>query len=74
MEMAELAKLTSRVDPELVELLNAYVERSGMSKQAVVQMALASWLEDAEDLELIERRRGEGAFLSLDDVERALGR
>ena len=50
----------------------AYVERSGMSKQAVIQMALASWLEDAEDLELIERRRSEGAFLSLDEAERAL--
>ena len=48
------------------------VERSGMSKQAVMQMALASWLEDAEDLELIERRRSEGAFLSLDEAERAL--
>ena len=43
-----------------------------MSKQAVIQMALASWLEDAEDLELIERRRSAGAFLSLDEAERAL--
>ena len=70
--MAELAKLTSRIDPELLDLLNAYVERSGMSKQAVIQVALASWLEDVEDLELIERRRGEGAFLSLDEAKRAL--
>ena len=72
MDMAELAKLTSRIDPELLQLLNAYVERSGVSKQAVIQTALASWLEDAEDLELIERRRSEGGFLSLDEAERAL--
>jgi len=74
LDMVELAKLTSRIDPELLELLDAYVARSGMSKQAVMQMALASWLEDAEDLELIERRRSEGAFLSLDEAERALER
>ena len=72
MDMAELAKLTSRIDAELLDLLNAYVERSGMSKQAVIQVALASWLEDVEDLELIEQRRGEGAFLSLDEAKRAL--
>lgn len=69
--MSQLAKLTSRIDPELLAELNAFVQRSGMSKQAVIQMALAAWLEDAEDLELIEQRRNEGDFVSFDEAKRA---
>ena len=34
-----------------------YCEEHGLKAQAVVQEAIAQWLEDSEDLALIEQRR-----------------
>ncbi len=52
-----MVTITNRIDPELKESLDRYCEEHGLKAQAVVQEAIAQWLEDAEDLELIEQRR-----------------
>lgn len=70
--MADFARLSTRIDVELKEVLDAYVRRSRIPQQDVVQMALAAWLEDAEDLQLIEERRKSGKFHSLEDAKRLL--
>jgi len=70
--MADFARLSTRIDAELKEVLDAYVRRSRIPQQDVVQMALAAWLEDAEALELIEERRRHGKFHSLEDAKRLL--
>jgi predicted DNA-binding protein len=70
--MADFARLSTRIDVELKEVLDAYVRRSRISQQDVVQMALAAWLEDAEDLQFIEERRKSGKFHSLEDAKRLL--
>lgn len=69
--MSELTKLHSRIDPRLKELLVAYTERSGRSIQYVINHALASWLEDAEDLDAIEERRNEPT-ISHEELKKAL--
>lgn len=60
--------ITHRVDEKLKEKLEAFCERHGLKQQAVVQEAIASWLEDAEDLVLIESRR-ESPWVAWDDVK-----
>jgi predicted DNA-binding protein len=52
-----MATITHRIDEELKKLLDSYCEEHGLKAQAVVQEAIAQWLEDAEDLALIEERR-----------------
>jgi len=52
-----MATITHRIDEELKTLLDRYCEEHGLKAQAVVQEAIAQWLEDAEDLALIEERR-----------------
>ncbi len=52
-----MVTITHRIREELKELLDRYCEEHGLKAQAVVQEAIAQWLEDAEDIELIEQRR-----------------
>ena len=59
--------VTHRIDEELKEELEAFCDRHGLKQQAVVARAIAAWLEDAEDIELIESRRG-GPWDEWDDV------
>ena len=55
------------IDEELKQLLDRYCEEHGLKAQAVVQEAIAQWLEDAEDLELVEERR-RGPWVEWDEV------
>jgi len=52
-----MVTVSHRIDDDLKGLLDRYCEEHGLKAQAVVQEAIAQWLEDAEDLELIEERR-----------------
>ena len=52
-----MVTITHRIDEELKELWDRYCDEHGLKAQAVVQEAIAQWLEDAEDLALIEERR-----------------
>ena len=52
-----MVTITHRIDEELKQLLDRYCEEHGLKVQAVVQEAIAQWLEDSEDLALIEERR-----------------
>ncbi len=63
--------ITHRIDAELKNELDKFCEEHGLKQQAVVQEALATWLEDARDAELIEERR-EGPWVDWDDVRDAL--
>jgi predicted DNA-binding protein len=63
-----MVALTFRLDEELKEALDKFCKAHGMKQQAVVAEAIASWLEDAEDLELIEERR-DGPWVEWDDVK-----
>lgn len=62
-----MATITHRIDEELKKLLDRFCEEHGLKAQAVVQEAIAQWLEDAEDLALIEERRG-GPWVEWDEV------
>jgi predicted DNA-binding protein len=66
-----MVKITQPLDPKLKALLDAYCERTGRKQQAVVSAAIASWLEDAEDLAVVEERRA-GPWLSWDEVKASL--
>lgn len=52
-----MVTLTHRIDEKLKKALDAFCEAHGLKQQAVIAEALAQWLEDAEDLMLIEERR-----------------
>jgi predicted transcriptional regulator len=52
-----VATITHRVDDELKAALDRFCEAHGLKQQAVIAEAIAAWLEDAEDLALIEERR-----------------
>jgi predicted transcriptional regulator len=52
-----MASITHRIDDELKAALDRFCEEHGLKQQAVVAEAIAAWLEDAEDLALIEDRR-----------------
>jgi len=52
-----MVTITHRIDDKLKKLLDRYCNEHGLKAQAVVQEAIAQWLEDAEDIELIEERR-----------------
>ena len=62
-----MATITHRVEDELKELLDRFCEEHGLKAQAVVQEAIAQWLEDAEDLALVEERR-RGPWLEWKEV------
>jgi predicted DNA-binding protein len=62
-----MVTITHRIDEKLKELLDQYCEGHGLKVQAVVQEAIAQWLEDAEDLALIEERR-KGPWVDWEEV------
>lgn len=62
-----MVTITHRIDKELKKLLDRYCEEHGLKAQAVVQEAIAQWLEDAEDIELIEERR-KGPWVEWEEV------
>lgn len=62
-----MVTITHRIDENLKELLDRYCEEHGLKVQAVVQEAIAQWLEDAEDLALIEARR-KGPWVDWEEV------
>ena len=62
-----MVTVTHRIDDELKRALDAFCEQHGLKQQAVIQEALATWLEDALDAELIDERR-EGPWLDWQDV------
>ena len=62
-----VAAITHRIDDKLKKALDQFCEQHGLKQQAVVAEAIASWLEDAEDLALIEERRG-GPWVEWVDV------
>lgn len=59
--------VTHRLDEELKRELEAFCERHGLKQQAVITEAIVTWLEDAEDAELIEERR-HGPWVGWHDV------
>ncbi len=63
-----MVAVTYRIDSELKGLLDRYCEEHGLKAQAVVQDAIAQWLEDSEDLALIEERRT-GPWLAWEEVK-----
>ena len=65
------SSITHRIDEQLKEELDNFCERHGLKQQAVVQEALATWLEDAQDAALIEERR-QGPWLDWDDAKTTL--
>lgn len=65
--------ITTRLDERLKERLDAFVARARVPQQDVVEMALVAWLEDAEDLMLIEERMAEGDFVDWEDAKQSLG-
>ncbi len=66
-----MVTVTHRIDEDLKALLDRYCEQHGLKAQAVVQEAIAEWLEDAEDIELIEERR-KGPWIDWEDVKNTL--
>ncbi len=70
--------LTIQLPEELEERLDTLARQSGRDKNAVVQEALSSYLEDLEDLLIAEERvadirAGRVKTYSLEEVERDLG-
>lgn len=62
-----MAAITHRIDDDLKAALDRFCDEHGLKQQAVVSAALAAWLEDAEDIALIEERRG-GPWVAWSDV------
>lgn len=62
-----MVTVTHRIDEELKRELDEFCAAHGLKMQAVVQEALASWLEDHQDLAQIEARR-EGPWVDWDDA------
>ena len=63
-----MVTITHRIDEDLKSRLDQYCEEHGLKAQAVVQEAIAEWLEDAEDIELIEERR-KGPWLDWEEIK-----
>ena len=66
-----MVSMTHRIEDELKERLDKFCQKHGLKQQAVVSEALATWLEDAEDLALIEARRN-GPWVMWDDAKKDL--
>ena len=66
-----MASITHRIEDDLKTELDRFCERHGLKQQAVISEAIAAWLEDAEDLALIEERRG-GPWVEWADVRKKL--
>ena len=63
-----MVTITHRIDEDLKIQLDRYCEEHGLKAQAVVQEAIAEWLEDAEDIELIEERR-KGPWIDWEEIK-----
>ncbi len=63
-----MVTITHRIEEDLKTLLDRFCEEHGLKAQAVVQEALAQWLEDAEDIAMIEERRT-GPWLEWEEVK-----
>lgn len=73
--MVDVTRLSTRIDSGLMDELAAFLRRSGMKQQDVVQRALAVWLEDAEDLAILEERRERrGDYVPWEIIEQGLER
>ena len=66
-----MTAITHRIDPQLKKRLDDFCEEHGLKAQAVVQEAIATWLEDAEDISIIEDRR-DGPWVEWKDVKKNL--
>ena len=62
-----MASITHRIDDDLKAELDKFCEEHGLKQQAVVQEALATWLEDAKDAALLDERRN-GPWVDWADV------
>jgi predicted DNA-binding protein len=63
-----MVTITHRINEDLKDKLDRYCEEHGLKAQAVVQEAIAEWLEDAEDIELIEERR-KGPWFDWEEIK-----
>jgi predicted transcriptional regulator len=66
-----MVSATYRLSPKLKAQLDKFCETHGLTQQAVVAEALAAWLEDAQDIALVESRRA-GPWVDWDDVKDTL--
>ena len=66
-----MASITHRIEDELKAELDRFCERHGLKQQSVISEAIAAWLEDAEDIALIEERR-DGPWIEWSDVRKEL--
>jgi predicted DNA-binding protein len=66
-----MTKITLPIEPELKSLLESHCEARGLKQQHVMNAALAAYLEDAEDLALVEERRA-GPWVSWEDLKAGL--
>ena len=66
-----MVAITHRIDAKLKAALDSFCEKHGLKQQAVVTSAIATWLEDAEDIEQIEARR-DGPWIDWEDVKKDL--
>ena len=62
-----MAAITHRIDDALKTELDRFCAEHGLKQQAVVAEAIATWLADAEDIALIEERRG-GPWVAWSDA------
>lgn len=62
-----MTTITHRIDEKLKKALDLFCEEHGLKQQAVISAAIAAWLEDAEDIALIEERRN-GPWIEWSDV------
>jgi predicted transcriptional regulator len=63
-----MVTITNRIDEKLKKALDKFCEEHGLKQQSVISEALASWLEDAQDLDLIVERRN-GPWVNWEDVK-----
>lgn len=68
--------LAVRLDPDLEARLNAVSKRMGRSKSHLMREALREWIEEWEDLALLEqalRNPEPGENITLEELKRELG-
>ena len=69
--------LAVRLDPELEARLDAVAKRMGRSKSHLAREALNEWIEEWEDLALLEKALRDpeagGPTISLEQMKRELG-
>lgn len=69
--------LAVRLDPDLEARLTAVAKRMGRSKSHLAREALREWIEELEDLALLEEALRDpdagGPTISLDQMKRELG-